>query len=66
VGGTYSTMVTPVAHAERMLSLDNAFSDEELGRLGGPRRAGRRRAFSYLCELKVDGLAINLTYERGR
>jgi len=47
--------VHPVAHAERMLSLDNAFSDEGAGRLGGPRRAGRRRPFSYLCELKVDG-----------
>jgi DNA ligase (NAD+) len=66
VGGTFSTLFTPVTHAERMLSLDNAFEDEELAawververEAGGP--------VSYLCELKVDGLAINLTYERGR
>jgi DNA ligase (NAD+) len=66
VGGTYSTLFTPVEHAERMLSLDNAFEDGELAAwververdAGGP--------VSYLCELKVDGLAINLTYERGR
>ncbi|MCX4386227.1 NAD-dependent DNA ligase LigA [Micromonospora peucetia] len=66
VGGTFSTDFTPVAHAERMFSLDNAFADEELAAwververdAGGP--------VPYLCELKVDGLAINLTYERGR
>ena len=66
VGGTFSTLFTPVAHAERMLSLDNAFTQEELAawververEAGGP--------VSYLCEPKVDGLAINLTYERGR
>jgi DNA ligase (NAD+) len=66
VGGTYSTLFTPVQHAERMLSLDNAFSVDELTawaqrverEAGGP--------VSYLCELKVDGLAINLTYEHGR
>ncbi|MEU8253535.1 NAD-dependent DNA ligase LigA [Micromonospora inaquosa] len=66
VGGTFSTDFTPVTHAERMLSLDNAFADEELAAwververdAGGP--------VPYLCELKVDGLAINLTYEKGR
>ncbi|ROT32500.1 NAD-dependent DNA ligase LigA [Micromonospora sp. HM5-17] len=66
VGGTFSTLFTPVPHAERMLSLDNAFTQDELAAwververdAGGP--------VSYLCEPKVDGLAINLTYERGR
>ncbi|HET8657700.1 MAG TPA: NAD-dependent DNA ligase LigA, partial [Micromonosporaceae bacterium] len=66
VGGTYSTQFTPVTHAERMMSLDNAFVDEELVAwaerverdAGGPVR--------YLCEPKVDGLAINLTYRAGR
>ena len=55
---------------ERMLSLDNAFSPEELAAwaarverdAGGPGGA----AYRFLCELKVDGLAINLLYERGR
>ncbi|HYO33147.1 MAG TPA: NAD-dependent DNA ligase LigA [Nocardioidaceae bacterium] len=66
VGGAVSTQFTPVAHAEPMMSLDNAFSAEELtawaARLG---RDGAGEA-ELLCELKVDGLAINLTYENGR
>ena len=50
-----------------MLCLDNAFTDEELAAWARARRAGRRRAASdYLCELKVDGLAVNLVYEHGR
>ncbi|HEY8452084.1 MAG: NAD-dependent DNA ligase LigA [Micromonosporaceae bacterium] len=66
VGGGYSTEFAPVSHIEPMLSLDNAFRDEELEawvrrierEVGGPVR--------YLCEPKVDGLAISLVYERGR
>jgi DNA ligase (NAD+) len=66
VGGTYATLFTPVAHAERMMSLDNAFDDEELS--GWVERVERDAGgpVGYLCELKVDGLAINLTYEHGR
>ncbi len=66
VGGTFSTDFTPVTHAERMLSLDNAFADEELA--GWAERVERDAGgpVPYLCELKVDGLAINLTYEQGR
>ena len=52
-------------HRERMMSLDNAFSPEELeswhARLV---REGAQKA-DFLCELKVDGLAISLTYEDG-
>ncbi len=66
VGGGVSTDFTPVDHLQRMESLDNAFSDEELdvwyARLG---RDGVE-APPLLCELKVDGLAINLLYEGGR
>ncbi|WP_372457062.1 NAD-dependent DNA ligase LigA [Streptomyces purpurogeneiscleroticus] len=71
VAGSYETEFTEVAHRERMLSLDNAFDDEELAawaerlatELGGdPKSAG----YHFLCELKVDGLAVNLTYEHGR
>ena len=65
VGGGLSTLFTPVEHLERLLSLDNVFSEEEFAawaeraaRLGG--------AGPYLCELKIDGLAIDLVYERGR
>ncbi|GAA1273943.1 NAD-dependent DNA ligase LigA [Saccharothrix xinjiangensis] len=66
VGGAFSTEFTAVDHLERMLSLDNAFSADEL-------RAWFERVHRevgdgahLLCELKIDGLAINLLYERGR
>ncbi len=67
VGGAIATDFTAVNHLERMLSLDNAFSVEELrswdARL---RREEVGDDVAYLCELKVDGLAINLLYENGR
>ncbi|WP_151081589.1 NAD-dependent DNA ligase LigA [Nocardioides cynanchi] len=66
VGGAVSTDFTAVDHLQRMESLDNAFSREELeswhARLG---RDGVDDP-ALLCELKVDGLAINLLYEGGR
>ena len=66
VGGAVSTEFTAVAHLRRMESLDNAFSYDELeawyARLG---RDGIESP-DLLCELKVDGLAINLLYEGGR
>ncbi len=67
VGGTFSTEFTAVDHLERMLSLDNAFSEGELTEWAA--RVERDSAGSqvhYLCELKIDGLAVNLLYERGR
>ncbi|MFB9567717.1 NAD-dependent DNA ligase LigA [Saccharopolyspora hordei] len=66
VGGTFSTEFTPVAHLERMLSLDNAFSTEEL--TAWVERVEREVGSDahYLCELKIDGLAINLLYRDGR
>ncbi|HEY4021964.1 MAG TPA: NAD-dependent DNA ligase LigA [Pseudonocardiaceae bacterium] len=68
VGGTFSTEFTAHDHLERMLSLDNVFSIDELrgwaervhrdlGDIGAPPHL--------LCELKIDGLAINLLYENG-
>jgi DNA ligase (NAD+) len=66
VGGTFSTDFTPVSHAERMLSLDNAFADEELAAWAERVERDAGGPVPYLCELKVDGLAINLTYENGR
>lgn len=72
VSGAYATEFTSVEHRERMLSLDNAFTEEELNawaerlaaELGPP--AGEGGTYHFLCELKVDGLAVNLTYENGR
>ncbi|GAA2135695.1 NAD-dependent DNA ligase LigA [Streptomyces synnematoformans] len=67
VAGAYETEFTSVQHRERMLSLDNAFSDEELDAWAD--RMAREldpQPYHLLCELKVDGLAVNLTYEHGR
>jgi DNA ligase (NAD+) len=64
VGGTFSTEFTAVDHLERMLSLDNAFDDAELA-AWYERVTGEVGEAHYLCELKIDGLAINLLYEHG-
>ncbi len=66
VGGTWSTLFTPVQHAERMMSLDNVFTTDDLA--GWAERVEREAGSGvrYLCEPKVDGVAINLTYEHGR
>ncbi|MEV2252703.1 NAD-dependent DNA ligase LigA [Streptomyces sp. NPDC050147] len=67
VSGAYETEFTSVQHRERMLSLDNAFDDEELA--GWADRVAKEvgtSAYHFLCELKVDGLAVNLTYEDGK
>ena len=64
VHGTVSTLFTPVEHLERLLSLDNVFTDEDLG--GWADRATRLGGEGpYLCELKIDGLAIDLVYRDG-
>ncbi|MFY9652323.1 NAD-dependent DNA ligase LigA [Trebonia sp.] len=65
VGGGLSTLFTPVEHLERLLSLDNVFSEEEFA-AWTDRAARLSGAGPYLCELKIDGLAIDLVYERGR
>ncbi|MFF3291488.1 NAD-dependent DNA ligase LigA [Streptomyces sp. NPDC003023] len=67
VAGNYETELSKVEHRERMLSLDNAFDDAELD--AWAERVARdvgAPGYHFLCELKVDGLAVNLTYEKGR
>ena len=66
VGGGFATEFVTVQHRERMLSLDNVFSLDELS--GWLERAERDAAgpVHWLTEVKIDGLAINLRYERGR
>jgi DNA ligase (NAD+) len=66
VGGTYSTLFTAVTHPERMLSLDNAFDPDELAAWAERVERDAGGPVSYLCEPKVDGLAIDLVYEQGR
>ncbi len=68
VGGGFSTDFVAVDHLERMLSLDNAFEPEELREW--VLRVQRELDYpteelQYLCELKIDGLAVNLLYEDG-
>jgi len=64
VHGSISTLFTAVEHLERLLSLDNVFTDEDLG--GWADRATRLGGTGpYLCELKIDGLAIDLIYRDG-
>jgi DNA ligase (NAD+) len=67
VGGALQTDFTPVDHLERMLSLDNAFTDGELAAWAArvEREVGAA-ASHYLCELKIDGLAVALVYDSGR
>ena len=65
VGGKAQTLFDPVEHAERMLSLDNVFSVEEFGGWAARVERDAHRHVDYLCELKIDGLAINLRYENG-
>jgi DNA ligase (NAD+) len=68
VAGSYSTLFAPVEHRERLFGLDNVFTIEELEAWAGRaiRAAGDGAALHWLCELKIDGLAVDLVYENGR
>jgi len=66
VGGAVSTEFTAVDHIEPMQSLDNAFSFEELETWQARLARDGVDNPALLCELKVDGLAINLLYENGK
>jgi len=66
VGGAVSTEFTPVEHVEPMMSLDNAFSADELEAWAARLRREGVADADFLCELKVDGLAVSLLYEDGR
>jgi DNA ligase (NAD+) len=65
VGGGFSTSFAQFDHIEKMMSLDNVFDEQELANwFDRIEKAGVKN--SWLCEVKVDGLAINLLYEAGR
>ena len=69
-GAADATLFTPVVHAEPMLSLDNIFTRQELDTWTArvqrdAAKAAPDRPVRWLVELKIDGLAINLRYERG-
>jgi DNA ligase (NAD+) len=64
IGGGFSTAFEQRDHIEKMMSLDNVFDADELA--GWFDRVEKEaKSPTYLCELKVDGLAINLKYENG-
>ncbi|MEY9891829.1 DNA ligase (NAD+) [Catenulispora sp. MAP5-51] len=66
VAGAYETEFTSVPHLERMLSLDNAFTADELKTWADRIEKDLGSLPDLLCELKVDGLAINVLYENGK
>ena len=72
VGGRTAAGFETVEHAEPMLSLDNAYSEEELRGFDDRVRRGLSDPATpvsdvdYVAELKIDGLSMALTYERGR
>ena len=66
VGGQPSELFAPVRHLAPMLSLDNAFSWDELNAWGGRVVRALGREADFYCELKIDGVAVALTYEDGK
>ena len=65
IGGGFATTFTQHDHIEKMMSLDNVFDTDELT-AWFDRVERESPSPKYLCELKVDGLAINLLYENGQ
>ncbi|PTG55083.1 DNA ligase [Staphylococcus chromogenes] len=65
VGGEAQSSFEKVRHETPMLSLSNAFNEDDLRRFGQRVREAVGEV-SYMCELKIDGLAVSLKYENGR
>ncbi|WP_009479661.1 NAD-dependent DNA ligase LigA [Rhodococcus sp. JVH1] len=66
VGGGFSTDFASADHLERMLSLDNVFATDELRTWTSRVEQETGPDLHYLCEVKIDGVALNLVYENGR
>jgi DNA ligase (NAD+) len=66
VGAAPSELFAPVAHSERLLSLDNAFDDDELDAWSARLHRVLGRDPSFVCEPKIDGLSVTAVYEHGR
>lgn len=65
VGGAVGRGFPPLTHAEKMLSLDNVFSTDELTAWLQKAAQAASGEVRWLCELKIDGLALSLRYEHG-
>lgn len=66
VGGGFATDFTPVDHLERMLSLDNVFSAADMRAWAARVEEETGPGLHYLCEVKIDGVALNLVYRNGK
>lgn len=66
VGGEVLDQFQKVTHTNPMLSLSNAFSKQDLEEFDARLRKLTNRAIEYVCELKIDGLSIALTYQDGQ
>lgn len=66
VGGSLLEGFEKVAHDTPMLSLDNAFSKEDLKDFDRKVSDLVEKPYTYQCELKIDGLAVSLKYEKGK
>lgn len=66
VGGGFATEFKAVDHLERMLSLDNVFDYDELRAWASRVESETGPDLHYLCEVKIDGVALNLVYENGK
>ncbi|MBN6889976.1 DNA ligase (NAD+) [Cytobacillus horneckiae] len=65
VGGEILEMFEKIEHRSQMLSLGNAFNEQDLRDFDRRVRQAVGDDFSYVCELKIDGLAVSLRYEDG-
>jgi DNA ligase (NAD+) len=65
VGAAPSSLFAPVRHLLPMMSLDNAFSEDELQAWGDRLIRNIGGDTRYVCELKIDGIAMSIRYERG-
>src|SRR4051794_13651917 len=65
VGAAPSSLFSPVVHSVPMMSLDNAFSEDELQAWGDRLIRNIGGDTAYVCELKIDGIPMSIPYERG-
>ncbi|HVV37032.1 MAG TPA: NAD-dependent DNA ligase LigA [Acidimicrobiales bacterium] len=66
IGAPASALFTPVVHSTRMTSLDNAMNLEELEAWGKRLERVISETMTFVCEPKIDGVAMSLRFERGR
>ena len=66
VGAAPSALFTPVVHSTRMTSLDNAMNLEELEAWGKRMERVISEPMTFVCEPKIDGVAMSLRFEKGR